>query len=244
MKRTWTIIGLILALTWGAPAAADYKADIGYTELAAELGAGRPTGAGVKVSQIEANSGGTGYYSYMPNPSGSEFTGKTITPTYGNPPNPPYTYSGHATSVGALFYGNSSSIAPGITSITSYLADSWLGSGFLKTTWGLQPGVSPSRIGNHSWVGAATDSAVNSEILRRLDWLINQDEYLQVVAMNNGSIDKPLLGTSFNSIAVGLSNGTSASGSYALDSTYVSGRCWLMTKGARSSCLPPYFRQY
>lgn len=221
---TWSVIGIILALAWGAPASATYKDDIGYTQLAHELGSQLPTAAGVKVSQIEANGGGTGYYSYMPNPSGSEFTGKTITPTLGNPPTYPYTYSSHATSVGNLFYGKYSSIAPGITDITSYLADYWLDYGFLNTTWGVQPASCDSRVGNHSWVGYADDPAINSEILRRLDWVIERDEYIQVVAMNNGSSNQPLLGSSFNSIAVGLSNVSSANGSYALDSPYGAGR--------------------
>jgi len=221
---TQAIIVVILGLAWVFPASATYKDDIGYTQLVNELGSSRPTGAGVKVSQVEANDGGTGYYSYMPNPVNIEFTGKTIIPTLGNPPTPPYTYSRHAATVGSHLYRNNASLAPGIPNITSYLADHWLDYGYLNTAWGVQPASSSSRIANHSWVGYADDPAVNSEILRRLDWVINRDEYLQVAAMNNGSTNRPLLGSSFNSIAVGLSSGTSAYGSYALDSPYVAGR--------------------
>ena len=60
--------------------------------------------------------------------------------------------------------------------------------------------------------------AANVDALKRLDWVINQDEYIQVVGMNNGSgsATQPLLGSSFNAIAVGLSNGTSKHGSYGV----------------------------
>jgi len=62
-------------------------------------------------------------------------------------------------------------------------------------------------------------SAVN--VLARLDWVINSDEYINVVGMNNGGAgaNYPLLGSSFNAIAVGLSNGGAAYGSYALATT-------------------------
>ncbi len=37
--------------------AADWKLDIGYTALQTELGSAMPTGAGVKVTQVEASYG-------------------------------------------------------------------------------------------------------------------------------------------------------------------------------------------
>ena len=85
----------------------------------------------------------------------------------------------------------------------------------------LLPSTTSDRVANHSWVGAATEATVNVEILKRLDWVIDRDEYIQVVAMNNGSgsATEPLLGSSFNAIAVGLSNGNSTHGSYPLATT-------------------------
>jgi hypothetical protein len=52
-----------------------------------------------------------------------------------------------------------------------------------------------------------------------LDWVVNRDEYIQVVAMNNGGTNYPIMGSSFNAIAVGLSSGNSAHGSYPLATT-------------------------
>jgi hypothetical protein len=48
---------------------------------------------------------------------------------------------------------------------------------------------------------------------------VARDEYIQVVAMNNGSTNYPMLGSSFNAIAVGLSSGNSAHGSYPIATT-------------------------
>jgi hypothetical protein len=213
-----TALLAILVLGGALPAGADtYKDLIGYTGLAAELGSATPTGAGVMVTQAEATSPGSN--DYFPDINNSEFSGKTITPK-----TIPYSISGHATGVGQYFYGNSTSIAPGITQIDVYDANDWLGSGFLVTSTGFLPLASSSRVANHSWVGDYSDPTINSEVLRRLDWVIDRDEYIQVVAMDNGSTNYPLLGSSFNAIAVGRSDGNHAIGSVALDSIYTNQR--------------------
>jgi hypothetical protein len=199
------IVAGLLVIGWSGSAPADWKLDIGYTALKTELGSAMPTGAGVKVTQVEASSG-------MPDPSNAEFAGKTFTQksTF-------LSISGHATSVGQYFYGKSSSLTPGITNIALYDSGNWIGTGFLGALTNA-PLVSSSRVANHSWVGSAgTNSNVN--ILARLDWVVNRDEYIQVVAMNNGTINNPLLGSSFNAIAVGLSNGGAAHGSFPLATT-------------------------
>ena len=196
----------MLALGWSASASADFKSDIGYTQLQAELGASLPTGAGVKVTQVEAQSG-------MPDISNGEFIGKTFTAkTSGLTTG--LTATGHATAVGTLFYGDMSSIAPGITSIDCYDASDYISYGFLSSLT-YTPLTSSSRIANNSLVGTL-NAALDVKILSRLDWVIDRDEYINVVAMNNGGSNVPLMGSSFNAIAVGLSNGTTASGSYPL----------------------------
>jgi hypothetical protein len=49
-------------------------------------------------------------------------------------------------------------------------------------------------------------------------------ESIQVVAVNNGSTNYSLLGSAFNAITVGRSDGVHAQGSVALDSLYTAGR--------------------
>jgi hypothetical protein len=195
------VAGLLVIGSIGS-AAADWKLDIGYTALQAELGSALPTGAGVKVTQVEAAG--------KPDPLNAQFTGDTFTDK-----SPSLTIDGHATGVGQIFYGHSSSLAPGITQINCYTNVDWL---YYFLNGPGVPLVSNSRVANHSWVGSSSPGTVVS-MLSRLDWVVNRDEYIQVVAMNNGSVNVPYMGTSFNAIAVGLSNGTAARGSYPLATT-------------------------
>ena len=235
MRRiTPGLIALVLFLSLSPIARASYITDIGYTALQNELGAATPTGAGVRVAQVEAPindvSGGAAPI-FMPDPSyfstsGFEFTGKTITPVGGNPSG---AFSNHATGVGSLFYGNYNSIAPGITQIDSYDANSWIDSLYIST-----PGpnygkatTSPDRVANSSWVGGGTDSLTDSTILRLVDRQVALNEYIQVVGVTNGNGTSPLLGGSaYNVIAVGRTDGVNQQGSVAVpgDSLYGAGR--------------------
>jgi hypothetical protein len=200
-----TIIAGMLVIGWSGAAPADWKLDIGYTALQNELGANLPTGADVKVTQIEAASG-------MPDTSNAEFAGKTFIQKSSG-----LSISGHATSVGQYFYGQSSSLTPGITNIDCYGSGDWRSS-FLGTGSNA-PLISSSRIANHSYVGIDFGNVQIANTLARLDWVVNRDEYIQVVAMNNGGTNYPYMGSSFNAIAVGLSNGGAAHGSYPLATT-------------------------
>jgi hypothetical protein len=83
---------------------------------------------------------------------------------------------------------------------------------------------SSSRVANHSWIGDA-GSTSDADALRRLDWVIETDDMLQVVAHSwDSSNTNPLLSSAFNVIAVGLSTDAVNYGSAAVDSRYVAGR--------------------
>lgn len=232
--------GLMLGST---PAFADYRADIGYTRLQQDLGGAIPTGAGVIVSQVEVPEVAGPDLLWMPDITNGEFIGKTIS----NPSNAGLgLYSGHATAVGQAFYGNTTSMASGITSIAVYQMNSWQGNGFLRVLvgpGGLQPKYSYSRIKNHSWV--TSNASGDDYVLRRVDWLVENDEFIQVVGMNNGtggSSTSPLLASAYNVIAVGVSSGLHDIGSVALDSTYVAGRARpdLVAPASGTSIATPY----
>ncbi len=214
MRFNSVVIAAVILLCCSVAAHAGYKDDIGHTILQDELGSSTPDGSEVIVTQAEAPSGGE----WMPNTADSEFTGKTITDKTGGSTG----YSDHATGVGKKFYGNTSSIAPGITTIGCYDANDWLGSGFLRCCGCLwQPCSSSSRVANHSWVGSGTGVA---NVLRRVDWVIETDEFMQAAALNNGSSNRPLLGSAFNVIAAGRTDGNHPRGSVDVDETYTSGR--------------------
>lgn len=194
------------------PSAAD-KAAVGYTDLQARLGASTPTGAGVEVAQIEANPSST--TNYRPDITHPELSGRTYIDQTGGSTTP----SSHATSVARSFYGDNS-LAPGINTINLYDANNWLASGFLNATVNAQPTASVgTRVENHSWIGNVTDNDVAIDILRRLDHVIERDNVVSVVGVNNGSSTSipDMLANSYNSIAVGLTNGNSSLGPTTLD---------------------------
>ena len=219
---------------------ADYRDDIGYTQLQAQLGLAIPDGNGVAVTHVEAAIGATdtNVGAWMPDVSVAQFSGKSILdqslPAFNG-------ISRHATEVGKLFYGNTSSMALGIVDVDVYSAADWIIDGFLKTGSDSQPLVSDSRIANHSWVGSMDTNENSVRVLKRVDWLVEEDEFIQVTAMNNGSSNSPLLGSAFNSIAVGRTDSDHAQGSVALDSVYTAGRTRpdvVAPVGATSSAAP------
>lgn len=208
-------------LTISAQASADYKTDIGYTTLQTELGSATPGGSGVKVTQVEASTGTdlAGDPIFAPDPSVSTMTGKTFSYpglTCSTPPCTPSVFSGHATGVADRFYGNSLSIAKGISNIQSYEVNQWLNT--LNKSNG-RATTSDRRIANHSWTGNADSPAETSNILRSVDRQVDLNEYIQVAAATGS----PLIGNAYNTISVGLTNGSSLS-SIAVDATYVAGR--------------------
>jgi len=203
---------------WPTSLRADYLDDIGYTGLVAELqaaGKTTPDGSGVSVTQTEAStgtstSGGVTYYSYLPD--SSLFTGVTITNASASAY--PATFSGHANTVGQYLFGDTS-MARGISSVTAYLADDWIGSGFLNSTSGIShvaPKVENNDVLNASWVGSTGSTANDKIVLNRLDYAIQRDDFVAVVATNNGSTPQNLPAGAYNAISVGLTNGGHASG--------------------------------
>ena len=179
--------------------------DVGYTDLLNLLGASTPTGAGVPVSQIEVGS---------PNQSDSEFSSKVITRI----PVGTSTAS-HATQVGWNYYGNTSSMAPGIDVIHSWNANHWMTSGFLRLSTFGEPVVETQAIQNHSWIIEDGSDSAAIEILQRLDYVVNRDNVLVVAAQNNGDTSPipETLAQLYNGLTVGVTSGTHSHGQTYLD---------------------------
>lgn len=201
-----------LALFCAVPARADYKADIGYTQLQAELGSAIVTGSGVNITQTEATDTNG---NYEPDLNSSEFIGKSFvikSATSG--------ISNHATTVGTYYYGNASSVAPGISTIDVYNANGWISTGFLNIGTNAAPKTESRSIENHSWIGTL-DNGGSSDVdaLRRFDFAIGRDNFLAIVGINNGSASAipSLLANSYNSISVGLTSGDHSSGTTTVD---------------------------
>ncbi|BBO68376.1 hypothetical protein DSCA_23060 [Desulfosarcina alkanivorans] len=244
-KASWKLRFIVLAATvllWlAAPLqAASYRDDIGYTGLEDERGTDIPDGTGVGITQVEAEvpvvvdeETGETAGTWTPDRENDEFAGKTISFKSSSDTT---AASGHATSVGRQFYGNSSSMAPAIVDIDAYETNDWLTSGFLACGLSLygnpvQPHYewyvqlsSPSRVANHSWVGTTDDDTADSELLKRLDFVVDTDEFIQITAVNNGSTQKSLLSGAFNAITVGRTDACHPIGTIAIDSLYTPGR--------------------
>lgn len=228
MKVRAFLCGLALAIALCAglrPAQAqnfNYQNDIGFTRLKNEQGAGLPSGTGLKATQVEAPLDPGPNTQYFPDTTFSEFAGKTITARSPSPAT-----SSHATTVGRFYYGNPYSLTPNLNTVDVYEVNNWLTSGFLQTGSAAKPNVQDTttynRVANHSWVGDFGSS--NADALHRVDYLVENDDYIQVVGVNNpGGAVQPLLSASYNAIAVGLTSGGAASGTTAIDSFYVAGR--------------------
>ena len=201
---------------------ASYKDEVLYNQLANELslrGISVPTGAGVAITQVEAreDTNGNGilesYEGYTPNPSSSEFSGKTITDASNLGQDP----SNHGTWVGRNLYGNTSSISPGITTVSVYEVNNFLNSGWYSGT----PSIESNPLQNHSWVNWFQ----NSNAPRRMDYAINRDGFLPIVGIYNSDFGDQLrpsdipdtYGSIYNGITVGVSDGTHRYGTTTYD---------------------------
>lgn len=218
-RKHW--LCLIPALYWTPIVLADYKSDIGYTELQNLSGSDAPTGAGVNVTQTEASVvpvTNADFPVYAPDADNPQFTDDTII----FPGAASTSTSSHATGVGTRFYG-SNAMAFGIDTITSYEVNDWLNS-LVNPNGTVALPANGSRIANHSWVGNGNTPTDTGKILRLVDRQVQLNEFIQVVGMANGASNSPLLGSAYNVIAVGRTDGNHDQGSDAADSVYVAGR--------------------
>ena len=189
---------------------ADYFDDVGFTELALELGPMLPDGASVAISQVEASTS-TNTPIYFPDTNNTEFAGKTFSDESGIAMGT----SSHATTVGRYFYGLNDGLARGISSVEIYNADTWLNSNIFSGGPAGTPAFETAAVQNHSWIGGGTTStATLVEALMRLDYMVERDGVVCVVGVNNGSANPLpiLLSQSYNSIAVGVSTGNHSHG--------------------------------
>lgn len=208
------IVALLLAAALTTTAAAiDGRPDTGWNALLAELGPNMPDGANIRVMQVEAPQSGA----YLPfvNPGAGEYLGKTIVDqTGGN------LASSHANVVGRTWFGNTLGYAPGITIIEGYEAGDYLNTVIQWNGTGnaTRLNLGSVRIVNNSWISTTTGTPAN-RATRRTDYQTDVNGVIYVNGVNNGSATSvpPILASSYNGIAVGLSNGGSSLGPTVFD---------------------------
>jgi hypothetical protein len=217
VKRILLALAAVLLLAPGA--FAGVADDVGYTALKKELGPAMPTGAGVRVTQVESYSAGPGEGAAMgwsPDPKRDDLKSKTflkIGPV-----------SNHATGVAGTFYG-AGSFAPGVQEVESYGVRWAISSnGILRLRSGVPPAFSLSRVANHSWIESRNGPATR-ELLERFDYVVAVDDFIQVGGTNNGE-NVPVVTTgAYNVIVVGRTDGKHARGTVAAgEGLYGAGR--------------------
>ncbi|TWU29337.1 PEP-CTERM sorting domain-containing protein [Bythopirellula polymerisocia] len=208
-----------------AAEATTWKELIGYDRLVSMVGSSLPNGNGVPISIVEA--GGTPPVVYYPDTTDADFQADSDplsaavsfvdgTGLKGNG------NSGHATNQANNFFGNTASVAPGANTVTVYEAGAYL-SNILRATTSATPNAQDFRVQNHSWIGTydntpatpptASEIANDVSALRHFDFMINRDNVTAVVGLNNNTNSLPrLLSQSYNSIAVGRTDGIHSSG--------------------------------
>jgi hypothetical protein len=226
--QTQLLVALFSCLV--SPALADWKDDIGFTKLKAEVGGTLETGAGVVVAMAEAYVSGN----YLPNLGNSQFAGKTLTDASGLSSGT----SSHANTVAQLFFGNTASISGGVTNVTLYQADDWLEN---KMGWktGPDPVTQPFHIINHSWIGNSTNNGEMVDALMRVDHMVHRDDVLVIAGTSNsGSTVPDLLGHGYNAMVVGRSSGVHGAGTTTFNG---SGRTRpdIVAPGASTSAATP-----
>jgi len=190
------------------PASADWRDAIGHSRLQSIASAELPLATTQGLTQVEALENGA---NYTPNTASSNFTGKSFNLKSGTSAT-----SNHATSVAQNFYGNTTSLLTGATTVDLYNTNTWLSNGYLQPF--LSPPLTESRaVQNHSWIAPIYSSA--ADVGQRLDFAINRDGFTCVVGVNNGnSTTLPeLLCQTYHTISVGLSNGGHSAGFTTLD---------------------------
>ncbi len=209
-----TIAGLlILLINSSALAQPGWHAEVGYTRLVDEFGV-VADGSGAAVALVEGSGGG----GFMPDLENGEFADKNITQESPGEATP----SGHATGMGATFFGKTSSVSPGVTEVSCFSANDWmgiwLGAGTRFAPRSLEYGVS-----NHSYIGDGLPQEVAVNILQRLDFAVDQYGMTTVVGINNGSGNSQpqLLSHAYNIISVGKTDGNHSRGE---TTTYGRGR--------------------
>ncbi len=186
-----------------APAIAgdDPREVLGFDALHARLGPDAPTGAGVVGSYVEA-SDGNGFW--RPDLDNGDLDDKNLIVESSGAAGE----SAHSTGVMRQLCGTGTSVAPGMLDIHLWEALDWL-NGFLRVGTSAPPFPQPGpiRVLNNSWI-ASSNPALDNDVLRRADFVVNRDRLLIASGMsNNPNGNPPLMGHMYNGLAVGTRDG-------------------------------------
>ena len=209
----------VVAMCLTQATSADLLEDIGYTALAELLGTALPTGELATIDQTEASNAGEGQpLRYFVNGSLSSFPNTVFVDQSGiNSAE----FSSHANSVAQRIGGTASQL-PDLMQIDVYEANDWLNK-VLRRATRFEPVSGTGQVANHSWRGAAEDTADNIDILQRLDWLVVEDDYFQAIGI--GAVSESIIfAHAMNGVVVENTGSTSNMKTIAINDIYTAGR--------------------
>ena len=197
----------LAALCVAPPLPADVKDEIGYTALKTEY-ADLPAGANLAMLMGDFTSANT-QWAWAVAPTG-ELAGKQISYLAARAKRP--AGSPHSTGVTTIIAGATSGLLPQLPKITSIWSEEY-GSFVLRVREEVAPTKPKWDFEIHTWNWS--DEVYSEELIRRMDWRIDQQGVTVVEALSNGrETPIPYVFTSgYNVITVGVTAGTHSSGS-------------------------------
>ena len=173
-----------------------------------------PSGKGIVIAQVEGQPG-----NYMPNKNDPNLKGVSFIQLDG-----PSKISGHANFVAKQIVGKTGT-APGIKRVYALSSAGFLGNQCLKVGSATPPNAHNRRIYTHSWIQGGRGAYVE-DALKRIDYLIDQQDVIMVVGVNNSrkTAVPAMLASAYNVISVGTWNGDNSNG-YTPNGVTGAGRC-------------------
>ncbi|MEM9413908.1 MAG: S8 family serine peptidase [Planctomycetota bacterium] len=199
---------------------------IGWDQARERLGREMPTGRGIAAGLVEAGE------AYAPNSRDERLRGVNFILQSGNTGS-----SGHASGAARSAFGQQAP-APGVGRVHCFSVSHWMGEGYLRTGAVEPPDDwNEARVFNHSWIAEEADYA--PQVIRRVDWLADEQDILCCVGVNNGNTRVPhLLASAYNTISVGVISGDHSRGTTRIETH---GRCKpeLVAPGSLTSWATP-----
>jgi hypothetical protein len=203
--------------------------DVGYTALLDQMGAGTPNGAGIAIGIIEpafAGKDNPDITAWLPYPDISDISQVTLRDASGGST----ADSTHSARVSQFLFGQSDGLATGIAEANYYSLSDFIYNKLVPLTnyvGTLQPSaflyslgakVFENRINNISAISSDADN--NATVLRRFDWATAHEDVINSISAGNSSLSPTLFSSSYNSIYIGITAGSSGKRAASIDNIY------------------------
>jgi len=193
------------------------------------MGADTPKAAGITMSIIEPPRTGQDnpdLQSWLPYPNISDISQVTLTDRSGGS----NADSTHAARVSQFLFSQSDGLATGIAEANYYNLTDFIYNKLVPLTnyvstlqpsaflYSLGAKVFENRINNISAI--SSDADINATLLRRFDWATAHEDVINSISAGNSSLSPTLFSSSYNSIYIGITAGSSGKRAASIDNIY------------------------